>query len=57
MSLLMSSYCFTDKDLGLSPDISKFDHYDFYYDLEELQRPTDPSMMDGNFIPNIQSPT
>jgi hypothetical protein len=21
--------------LGLSPDVSKFDHYDFYYNLEQ----------------------
>jgi hypothetical protein len=34
-----NKYSFTDEDLGLTTDESNFDHYDFYYNLEELQEP------------------
>jgi hypothetical protein len=37
--------------------VPEFDQYNFYYDQEELQRLADPSMTDGDFISNIQSPT
>jgi hypothetical protein len=45
------------EDLGLSTDVPKFDQYNFYYDQEELQKPADPSMTNGDFISNIQLPT
>ena len=52
-----NEYCFTDGDLGLTIDKSNFDQYDFYYNLEELQEPADPSMMDDDSIYDMQSPT
>jgi hypothetical protein len=42
-----NDYSFMDEDLGLTTDESNFDQDDFYYDLEELQEPADPSMMHG----------
>ena len=50
-----NEYSFTDEDLGLTTDESDFDHYDFYYNLEELQE-TSPKM-DDDTISNMQSPT
>jgi hypothetical protein len=35
-----NEYSFTDEDLGLTTDKSNFDHYDFYYKLEESQEAT-----------------
>ena len=52
-----NEYSFTDEDLGLTTDESNFDQYNFYYDLEELQEPADPSMMDDDSISDMQSPT
>jgi hypothetical protein len=40
-----NDYSFMDEDLGLTTDESDFDQCNFYYDLEELQEPADPSMM------------
>jgi hypothetical protein len=45
------------ENLGLTTDVPKFDQYNFYYAQEELQQPADPSMMDSDFISNIQLPT
>jgi hypothetical protein len=45
-----NKYSFTDEDLGLTTDESNFDHYDFYYNLEELQ---EPPKMDNDIIPTV----
>jgi hypothetical protein len=52
-----NEYSFTDEDLGLTTDEPNFDQYNFYYDLEELQEPADPSMADDDSISDMQSPT
>jgi hypothetical protein len=49
-----NEYSFTDEDLGLSTDKPNFDHYDFYYNLEELQ---EPPKMEDDTISNTQLPT
>jgi hypothetical protein len=46
-----------DEDLGLTTDESDFDQYNFYYDLEELQEPADPSMTGNDSISAMQLPT
>jgi hypothetical protein len=52
-----NEHSFTDEDLGLTTDETNFDQYNFYYDLEELQEPADPSMADDDSISDMQSPT
>jgi hypothetical protein len=52
-----NEYSFMDEGLGLTTDKSNFYQYDFYYDLEELQEPADPSMMDDDSISDMQLPT
>jgi hypothetical protein len=51
MSLLIT---FTSQMIPLTSEI---DHYDFYYNPKELQEHSGLSMLDDDFIPNIQSPT
>jgi hypothetical protein len=46
-----------DEYLDLTTDESNFDQHDFYYNLEELQEPADPSVMDNDSISDMQSPT
>jgi hypothetical protein len=43
-----------DQDLGLTTEEHDFDQYNFYYDLEELQKPADCSMMDDDSISDMQ---
>jgi hypothetical protein len=43
-------FCFTDEGPGLSIDMSKIDHFDFYHDPEELWEHAGPSMMNNDFI-------
>jgi hypothetical protein len=50
----LNEYSFMDEDLGLTTDKSNFDHYDFNYNLEELQ---EPPKTDNDTISNMQSPT
>ncbi len=52
-----NEYSFMDQDLGLTTEECNFDQYNFYYDLEELQKPADCSMMDDDSISDMQSPT
>jgi hypothetical protein len=48
-----NGYSFKDEDLGLAADESDFDQYDFYYNLEALQK---PPKIDDDTISNMQSP-
>jgi hypothetical protein len=50
-------FCLTNEGPGPSANVSEIDHYDFYYNVEESQKPADPSLMDSDFIFNIQLPT
>jgi hypothetical protein len=49
-----NGYSFKDEDLGLATHESDFDQYDFYYNLEELQKPL---KMDDDTISNMHSPS
>jgi hypothetical protein len=48
---------FMDEGPDLNIEVSKIDHYDFYYDWKELQKHAGISMWDDDFISNIQLPT
>jgi hypothetical protein len=49
-----NEYSFMNEDLGPTADESDFDHYDFYYNLEELH---EPPIIDDDTISNMQLPT